>query len=549
MKNTIAVIAHYDAAGSVSDDLKLFIIHLAKECKRVVLVSTSLSDDTVDLPANVDVLRRQNVGYDFYSYKIGIKHAQAYHYENLLILNDSVYFLDPEKYIDALRRLQGLDYDICGITACGQFGFHLQSYCILFKKKVCSGLFFNRFWNSVELLSRKSDIIFEYEIGLTKHFVTVGYTAGVLFNPNLFSKIKAAWRTITTPKISKCVDFVYAALLLNRLKTVNYSHHLWDNLLAEFGIIKKEVVLRNPERLNLDGLNDLLTAEQYDFLSKAKKLSSSITNPLKNEGLFSCQTKSFETETVARTKIAVVIHLFYVDLLPDFRDVLWKFDIPIDVYVSVSSAEDALNVVNEFSRPGVRVIPYHVKNIGRDVYPFFWLLNNNHLDNYIAVCKLHSKKSKYSHKGDSWRKTLFDGVVPSSADILRIVSQFNNADTGLVGPKESFVSSPEYWGSNKNRVSDLCLQLGFSLNDSDFGFFAGTMFWVSQKILLCLKELDLTQDSFEFELGQRDGTMAHAIERLIGVIAVAKNYKIFCSRSDEVITVEQSINNKVDVLV
>jgi lipopolysaccharide biosynthesis protein len=42
------------------------------------------------------------------------------------------------------------------------------------------------------------------------------------------------------------------------------------------------------------------------------------------------------------------------------------------------------------------------------------------------------------------------------------------------------------------------------------------MYWAKQPVLRWLKDLDLGADDFEAELGQLDGTTAHAVERLVG---------------------------------
>jgi len=54
-----------------------------------------------------------------------------------------------------------------------------------------------------------------------------------------------------------------------------------------------------------------------------------------------------------------------------------------------------------------------------------------------------------------------------------------------------------------------------SIDDSaNFEFPAGSMFWISSRILETISSLDISIGDFEPELGQLDGTLAHALERI-----------------------------------
>ena len=52
------------------------------------------------------------------------------------------------------------------------------------------------------------------------------------------------------------------------------------------------------------------------------------------------------------------------------------------------------------------------------------------------------------------------------------------------------------------------------------------MFWARVKALQPLLDLGLKQSHFPPETGQVDGTLAHAIERMIGVTSAATGHKI-----------------------
>lgn len=61
---------------------------------------------------------------------------------------------------------------------------------------------------------------------------------------------------------------------------------------------------------------------------------------------------------------------------------------------------------------------------------------------------------------------------------------------------------------------------------SDDLFVAGSMYWAKPDVLSPLHALYNEGVEFEPELGQVEGTMAHAIERIIGIAARSRKYGI-----------------------
>lgn len=179
-KRYIAVFAHYDAAGLVED----YVIHYLKCLKEVVTKIVFVSDAEL-LPEECDKLKGlvdiQIIGrhheYDFGSYKRGIEASRIYDDETdaIILCNDSCY--GPlTSLVGLFSKMEESDVDFWGLTV-NQDGYpsHLQSYFLVFNRKIISSDVFKSFFKKVESQERKADIIEKYEIGLTKQFLDAGF--------------------------------------------------------------------------------------------------------------------------------------------------------------------------------------------------------------------------------------------------------------------------------------------------------------------------------------------------------------------------------------
>jgi lipopolysaccharide biosynthesis protein len=64
------------------------------------------------------------------------------------------------------------------------------------------------------------------------------------------------------------------------------------------------------------------------------------------------------------------------------------------------------------------------------------------------------------------------------------------------------------------------------IGNYSFQFPAGSMFWFRVAALAGLDDFILAEDDFEPECGQTDGTLAHAVERLVALFAEQRGYRM-----------------------
>lgn len=224
---------------------------------------------------------------------------------------------------------------------------------------------------------------------------------------------------------------------------------------------------------------------------------------------------------------AIVLHVYYPDLWPELSETLRRVTVPYDLYITVTWRGEetwAFKAQIEAEFPGALVLA--VPNRGRDILPFLTLVNAGALDGYRAVAKLHTKKSPHRDDGDLWRRHLIGGILP---------------ETGLEARLEAFVADPaaafwvadgqhytgqEWWGSNIERTRQVLSQVEITLNEDQLSFPAGSIYWIKPLMIAMLKALALHADRFETETAQVDGTLAHAIERVLGFLALAAGQAI-----------------------
>lgn len=227
-----------------------------------------------------------------------------------------------------------------------------------------------------------------------------------------------------------------------------------------------------------------------------------------------------QTLKASNLRIGYVIHAFYLDVLEEIAEkIKWAKGFVSKVYVSVPEGmQEKARVILSGLQVDVEI--FEVQNHGRDVYPFLLTLPKLRRDNIDYIVKLHTKKSLHRTDGDQWRHELYEQLLSKAFLLFSIRTVLLNPNAVLVAPDNSVVPLNYYWGSNKDRVAELVTRAGLQLsNPKALTFITGTMFFACTKYVDEISALKLSKEDFEPERGQLDGTLAHALERFIGIPA------------------------------
>jgi len=224
------------------------------------------------------------------------------------------------------------------------------------------------------------------------------------------------------------------------------------------------------------------------------------------------------------SKVVVVFHVYFVDMIDEIIEQLK--DIPVEFDLLVTNSSSTPLDAERFAGAGaqsVRVLP--TPNQGRDIYPLVSVINSGLLDGADLVLKVHTKKSEWRNDradfagtGTDWRTGFLSQLLGGRENIETILSSFaDDLSLGVV-TSDGNVLGPEYWGGDEAIARGLLQRLELELDATALRFPAGSMYWVRSFVLQGMRSFSFSIDDFEPEAGQVDGTVAHAIERLVGIV-------------------------------
>ena len=222
----------------------------------------------------------------------------------------------------------------------------------------------------------------------------------------------------------------------------------------------------------------------------------------------------------------MLFHIYYPDLIDDLADRLAPLRDSLDVIVTFPDQWPD-ETVEALARavPGAVLAP--APNRGRDVAPFLTALEIARGRGHTLFCKAHSKKSPHRSDGAAWRDRLLDGLMSPEPARKALARFAQDPRLGLLAGEDTRVGfdHPGIMTQNADGVAYLARRLGFRYGPRT-AFPAGTMFWGRVAAFQALAGLGGQDLPFNPELGQVDGTLAHAFERVMGALAESAGFRV-----------------------
>lgn len=193
----VAVFASFSADGIIHPYIVHYLRGLRQVCDKIIFCSDNYfsNDETCKISPYVDYFLCNRHGeYDFGSYKRGIQRARELGFlqnaNELLLCNDSCY--GPiGGFSNLFSSMNEKDCDFWGLTANTEFGYHLQSYFLLFKRTVFTSDVFENFFGSVKAEDTVRDVVLNYEVRMTSIFASAGFRHECYINDNMAGVVDA----------------------------------------------------------------------------------------------------------------------------------------------------------------------------------------------------------------------------------------------------------------------------------------------------------------------------------------------------------------------
>jgi lipopolysaccharide biosynthesis protein len=210
-------------------------------------------------------------------------------------------------------------------------------------------------------------------------------------------------------------------------------------------------------------------------------------------------------------------HFHYPDLLPQFLERLSLNRTKMDLFLTTTARDKAAEIRKILARLGIKDAEVSVvANRGRDIGPFLDKFRN-HESIYDVIGHLHGKKSPHvdSSIGDRWREFVLQHLLGGTAPMADVILQHfaDDPKLGLVFPEDPHLND---WDENREMADALAKRMKIKMPlPTQFDFPIGTMFWARPQALKSMFDLKLTERDFPPEPLPIDGTILHALERLL----------------------------------
>lgn len=242
---------------------------------------------------------------------------------------------------------------------------------------------------------------------------------------------------------------------------------------------------------------------------------------------------SFVPEEKVLASIAIAVNLYYENTAEKYFSYLDNMPEQIAIYI-ISSRHTILKRARNHFNGRVNVFYLQKDNRGRDISALLVAFREVAL-RYQYICFVHDKKSKHpclNADVKRWIENLWGNTLASEAYLYNLLQIFErNGEIGLLVPPEPMGEYTDAWYSdawrkNYGMVQEMAdkLNLKCNLDRKKSPITLSTVFWARTCSIEKLLKVEWKYEDFMDEPLPADGTISHAIERILGYVAQDAGY-------------------------
>ncbi|WP_139904173.1 rhamnan synthesis F family protein [Clostridium thermarum] len=239
-------------------------------------------------------------------------------------------------------------------------------------------------------------------------------------------------------------------------------------------------------------------------------------------------------ERILTKRIAVVMHMHYFDTFDKYKQYIDNIPKEIHIYFTTSNNE-IRKKIELFLEHRKNCMIIEKNNRGRDISSFLVACRKEILK-YEYVCFLHDKREKdpsMKKDIDRWIYSQWENMLGTSTYIYNVLSYFDkNSQIGLllppipIGEHLSFLYRNNWYNNYDNTIKlAKRLDLHCNVNKEISPMALGTVYWARVDALKKLLEYEWKYEDFDAEPLADDGTISHAIERILEYVAKDAGYE------------------------
>lgn len=252
---------------------------------------------------------------------------------------------------------------------------------------------------------------------------------------------------------------------------------------------------------------------------------------------------SKEEVDFSKQKCAVLIHLYYIDTIEFYMNYVKNIPEEIDVIFTYSDERLKDKIIGCLKGKRKNYIFVEKENRGRDISALL-VAGREVIMQYEYICFLHDKKEKNEMRkkdNSEWVYSLWENMISSKEYITNIIHLFQEKkELGLLVPpllinKQVSHAYVNHWLNNFDVTKKLAYDLNIKsdIDSKKSPITLGTVFWCKTDAVRKMLEKQWKYEDFDDEPRKDDGTISHAVERILAFLAQDAGYETAWVMTDE----------------